>query len=145
MCERSCPLGAIKVKRVVIDTNVVVSGLLFRRIPGEFVTLWKSGQIRPLCSREIIEECLKVLAYPKFILLESEIDFILTNEILPWFEVITVKAGMPFVKADPSDDKFIWCALTGKAKAIISGDDHLSALDCSPIPILTATEFLRRK
>lgn len=132
-------------KRVVIDTNVVVSGLLFGGIPGEFVTLWKRGQIRPLCSREIIEEYLKVLVYPKFSLSESEIDFILTNEILPWFEVITVKAGMPFVKADPSDDKFIWCALAGKAKAIISGDDHLVALDCSPIPILTATEFLRRK
>ena len=129
-------------KRVVIDTNLVVSGLLFGGIPGELVTLWKSRRIRPLCSKEIIEEYLKVLAYPKFSLSESEMDFILSHEILSWFDVITVKAGRPFVKADPSDDKFIWCALAGKAKVIISGDDHLLALDSSPIPILRATEFL---
>lgn len=129
-------------KRVVIDTNLVVSGLLFGGIPGELVKLWKSRRIRPLCSKEIIEEYLKVLAYPKFSLSESEMDFILSHEILSWFDVITVKAGRPFVKADPSDDKFIWCALAGKAKVIISGDDHLLALDSSPIPILRATEFL---
>ena len=75
-------MGEVPVIRVVVDTNVLVSGLLFAGQPGELVTLWKKGKIRPVCSREIVEEYLRVLAYPRFKLSETEIDFILTQEIL---------------------------------------------------------------
>jgi putative PIN family toxin of toxin-antitoxin system len=136
-------VGAVKIEKVVIDTNVVVSGLLFGGVPGEIVRLWKERRIRPLCSREIVEEYLRVLAYPRFALTESEIDFLLSQEILLWFEVVHVEAGKAFVKADPSDDKFIWCALAGKADAVISGDEHLLRLRSSPVPILSVREFLK--
>ena len=131
-------------KRVVIDTNVVVSGLLFGGKPGEIVTLWKKRKIKPLSSGEIIQEYLRVLAYPRFQLTEAEIDFILSQEILPWFQVIDVKGGNPFIRQDPLDDKFIWCALAGKAEWIISGDEHLLGFKASPIPILSVQAFLRR-
>jgi len=137
-------VGAVKIGKVVIDTNVVVSGLLFGGVPGEIVRLWKDRRIQPLCSREIVEEYLRVLAYPKFALTESEIDFLLSQEILLWFEVVHVEGGRTFVKADPSDDKFVWCALAGKADVIISGDEHLLALRSSPVPILSVQEFLKR-
>lgn len=132
-------------RRVVIDTNVLVSGLLFGGAPGALVSLWKEGTIRPLCSRESIEEFLRVLSYPKFTLTEVEIEHLLTEEMLPYFEVITVKAGKRFVLSDASDDKFIWCALKGKARVIISGDDHLLSFASSPVPIVTVQEFLKRK
>ena len=131
-------------KRVVIDTNVLVSALLFGGIPGKLVPLWKEGRIQPLCSKGIIEEYLRVLAYPKFKLTEKEIDFILSREILPWFDIVTVPAGRPFVKNDPQDDIFIWCAVEGKADALVSGDDHLLKLKRSPVPILPASNFLKR-
>ena len=129
-------------KRVVIDTNVLISALLFTGITEDLVPLWKSHRIRPLCSEKIIEEYIKVLAYPKFNLSEEEIDYLLSQEILPWFDVVTVPAGRAFVNADPEDDKFIWCAVEGKAEAIISGDRHLLQLRKSPVPVLSVSKFL---
>lgn len=132
-------------KTVVIDTNVLISGLLFDGPPGELVTLWKKRIITPYCSREIIEEYLRVLTYPKFNLNESEIDFILTQEILPFFETVKVKPGKRCVRADAADDKFIWCALACKADAIVSGDAHLLNLAGSPVPIFNAVDFLKER
>ena len=129
-------------KRIVVDTNVLVSGLLFGGKPGEVVGLWKEGLVVPLCSNEIVKEYLRVLAYPKFQLSESEIDFLLTHEILPYFEVLTVKPGKPFVTMDPSDDKFIWCVIEGRAEVIVSGDEHLLNLLPSPVPVTTVALFI---
>ena len=130
-------------KKVVIDTNVLISGLLFGGNPGELITLWKERRIQPLSSRDIIEEYLRVLAYPKFRLAEEEIEYLFSQEVLPWFEVITVQSGQPFVIDDPSDDKFIWCALEGSGEAIISSDQHLLKLSSCPVPIFSPSEFLR--
>ena len=129
--------------RVVIDTNVLISALLFRGIPGELIQLWKNKNILPLISQEILNEYLKVLTYPKFKLSEEEINYILYQEILPYFEVITVKPGPATIEADPSDEKFIRCAESGKAKVIISGDQHLLSLKSfKQIKILTPSQFL---
>ena len=136
-------MGPFKVKRVVVDSNVVVSVLLFSGIPGKLIPLWKGRHIQPLCSKDIIDEYVPVLAYPKFKLAESEIEFLISQEIVRWFEIVAVPPGKPFVIVDPSDDKFIWCALAGRADAIISGDEHLLNLANSPIPILTPSQFLR--
>jgi len=143
LCGRSSQLGAIKVKKVVIDTNVLISGLLFGGNPGELITLWKERRIQPMSSRDIIEEYLRVLAYPKFRLTEEEIEYLFSQEVLPWFEVIAVQSGQPFVIDDTSDDKFIWCALEGSAEAIISSDQHLLRLSSCPVPIFSPSEFLR--
>jgi len=129
-------------KRIVVDTNVLVSALLFGGKTGQLVTLWKIGRVAPLCSREIVEEYLHVLAYPKFQLSKSEIDFLLRHEILPYFNVLTVKPGKPWATLDPSDDKFIWCALEGGAEVIVSGDKHLLDLSDSPVPIISIALFL---
>jgi putative PIN family toxin of toxin-antitoxin system len=136
-------VGTKEVKKVVIDTNVLVSSLLFGGVPGKLIPLWKSGHIRPLCSKGIIEEYLRVLAYPKFELTEKEIDYILYREILPWFHAITVEKGQPIVKNDPQDAIFIWCALEGKADALISGDSHLLGMKKSPVPVLSVSRFLK--
>ena len=129
---------------VVIDTNILISGLLFDGPPADIARLWRAGTIQPFCSKEIIEEYLRVLAYPKFQLTESEIDYLLTREILPWFEVVQAKQGKRYVKKDPDDDKFIWCALAAKAHAIISGDAHLLRFKKSPVPVVSATDFLNQ-
>ena len=136
-------MGARKIKKVVIDTNVLVSALLFNGTPGELVTLWKEKRIQPLCSKSIIDEYLRVLAYPKFKLTDIEIDYLLTVEILPWFEPVNVPKGESYVKNDPQDDIFIWCAVEGKAHALISGDNHLLELKKTPVPVLSVTGFLK--
>jgi putative PIN family toxin of toxin-antitoxin system len=133
-------MGAVK---VVVDTNVLVSALLFGGKPGKLIPLWQRGTIRPLASKEIIDEYLRVLTYPKFKLSEEDIHFLLYHEILPYFEVINVHPGPRIIRKDPADDKFIRCALAGKAKFIISGDHHLLALKSyQKIKILSPSDFL---
>lgn len=129
-------------KRVVLDTNVVVSGLLFGKRPGELVSLWKKGHMLPLCSKPMVQEILRVLAYPKFQLSEREIQSLLFQEILPCFETVPFEPGKAYVRDDPADDKFIWCALSGQAEAIVSGDTHLLSLPNPPVPILTVQAYL---
>ena len=138
-------MGKIKKIRAVIDTNVIVSAILFGGIPGKLISLWKSGHLKPLASKDIIDEYIKVLAYPKFRLAEKEINYILYNEILPYFEVVTLKPGLGIIQKDPSDDKFIHCAEAGKAGVIISGDQHLLNLKTyGKLKILTPLQFLEK-
>ena len=133
-------MGKIK---VVIDTNVVISALLFGGQPGKLINLWKNSRIVPLASKEIIEEYLRVLAYPKFELSAKEINYILYQEILPFFEVVTPNPFPPIIVTDPSDDKFIHCAISGNAQFIISGDDHLLSIKTvEAIQIVNASEFI---
>jgi putative PIN family toxin of toxin-antitoxin system len=134
-------MGAFK---VVVDTNVVVSALLFGGTPGRLINLWQTGAIKPLASKQIIDEYLRLLTYPKFKLSEAEINFLLYQQILPYFDIIDVHPGPGIIKKDPEDDKFIRCALAGKAKFIISGDQHLLALKSyRKIKILPPAEFIK--
>lgn len=136
-------MGAKKIKRVVVDTHVVISALLFKGLPSEINRLWKNKQIQPLCTTKIIEEYLRVLAYPRFQLTEEEISFLLHQEILPYFETLKVQTQKSFIKDDPSVDKFVWCAIDGHADMIISGDNHLLSFTQSPIPIVSVSHFLK--
>jgi len=129
--------------RVVIDTNVVISALLFGGDLEHILNLWKSRKIIPVATKEIIDEYLHVLAYPKFKLTSKEIEFLLYREIVPFFEIVQAKSDRKFVKSDPSDDKFIHCATAGKAEIIITGDQHLINLGhYGKIAIFKAKEFL---
>ena len=133
-------MGAVK---VVVDTNVVVSALLFSGTPGKLVPLWQGPMIRPLASKQIIDEYLRVLTYPKFKLSEEDINFLLYHEILPYFEVVRVYSGKRIIRKDEEDDKFIQCALAGNAKFIISGDHHLLGMKSyRKIKILSPADFL---
>ena len=77
------------------------------------------------------------------ILSEAEINYILYSEMLPCFHVAVLKPGRKIVKKDPSDNKFIHCAITGKAGVIISGDQHLLNIKTyQKIKILTQAQFL---
>ena len=114
--------------RVVLDTNVLVSALIFTGISSELVPLWQRSAITVLLSRGILEEYLRVLSYPKFQLSEAEIKALIEEELLPYVEVVNPRRRLRVVERDPSDDKFIECAVTGKAQVIISGDKDLLSL-----------------
>lgn len=133
-------------KSVVIDTNVIVSALLFGGKPGELIRFWKTDQIQPLIFKEITEEYLRVLAYPKFNLSEKEIGFLFNHEILPYFKAVRIKPGRwkTAIEDDPSDDMFIRCAVSGMCKIIISGDRHLLDLKTyDKIKTLSVSKFLK--
>lgn len=124
-------MGKGKIIRVVLDTNVVVSAILFGGPPGNLILQWKKGAIQPLISQPIIDEYLRVLAYPKFKLTEQELNFLFYQEILPFFETVVTSANpLPeIIKDDPSDDMFLHCAMAGRASIVVSGDRHLLKLN----------------
>ena len=77
----------VKAPRVVLDTNVLVSALLFRS--GRLSWLrqaWQTMALRPVMAKPTTEELLRVLAYPKFRLTSAEVEALL-EELLPWVEV----------------------------------------------------------
>jgi hypothetical protein len=136
-------VGASQVTAVVIDTNVVVSALLFGGKPGQLVSHWQDGFIRPYASEAIIAEYLRVLAYPRFDLSENDIAYLIYQKILPFFEIVPVQMPAGVICGAPEDDKFLHCAVAVAARFIISGDHHL--LDLSSygnIPIVTVSAFL---
>jgi len=129
--------------RVVLDTNAVVSALLFTGISSRLVALWQKGLITLLLSREILDEYLRVFSYSKFKLSEEEIKELIQEEILPYAEVVKPKRRLRVVQRDPSDDKFLECAVAGKARVIISGDKDLLSLGrYRQVRIQTPARFL---
>ena len=112
--------------RVVLDTNVLISALLFTGVSSDLVPLWQKGAVTILLSREILEEYLRVLAYPKFKLSRQEIRGLIEGDLLPFVEIVNPgRRRLKVVITDPSDDKFLECAVAGKADVLISGDKAL--------------------
>ena len=131
--------------RVVLDTNVLVSALLFSGEMGRLITGWKDGAFRPVFSRDTFDEFRRVLAYPKFSLTVQEIEVLIEDEVLPFCEVIETGEEVNGLCRDPADDKFLSCAVAAAASFIVSGDRDLLDLGsfCN-IPIITAADFLLR-
>lgn len=129
--------------RVVLDTHVLVSALLFTGTVSELVSLWQKEAITVLLSRKILDEYLRVLAYPKFQLSEGEITQLMEEELLPFVQVIKPGTRIHVVKRDPSDNKFLECAVAGKASILVSGDKELLALGhYRSVRIQTLSRFL---
>ena len=127
--------------RLVLDTNVIVSTLLFATGHVSWVRAsWQSSDIVPLASRETVSELVRVLHYPKFRLTDSEREDLLA-EYLPWCEVVTIdqRPAVPRCR-DPFDRPFLELALVGHADALLTGEaDLLSLASAFAIPILTVT------
>ena len=133
--------------RLVLDTNVLVSALLFHS--GRLSWLrgaWSSGRIRPLAGRETTAELIRVLGYPKFGLIEADRQDLL-EDYLPWCESIAVPDPPPAVPEcrDPFDRPFMELAIAGGADALVTGDAGLQALaDVFVVPILTPAGLKRQ-
>ena len=129
--------------RIVLDTNVVLSTLLFGGRLEFIRKAWKEGKFKLLFSEDTLEELIKVLHYPKFGLGDEEIDFIIYVEVLPYVEVVkgVVKMDKEICR-DRNDIKFLECAVSGKADYIVSGDEDLISIrEIEGIKIVTPAEL----
>jgi len=132
-----------KTLRVVLDTNVLVSALILKGKTSVLVGLWRTGRITPVLSKETFDEFRCVLEYPKFSLSKNEIQGILQQEILPFFEVVERVEPITGICRDLDDDKFLACAASAKVSFLVSGDKHLCSLGkFGPVRILKADQFL---
>ena len=129
--------------RVVLDTNVFISSLLFSGEVSRLPDLWERKAFTPLISKQVLEEYIRVLSYPKFNLKQEEIDYIIKEQFLLYSEPIQVTKHITLIKDDPEDNKFLSLAAAGKAEYIVSGDRHILALkDWKQGRILSVREFL---
>ena len=130
--------------RVILDTNVLVSGIFFKGPPYRIFQIWKKGQIEIVISHDILEEYRRVIQdisnqYPHI-------------DISNLFEIITLKAHFtlslalhPQICDDPDDNKFFSAALVSKTSIIISGDKHLlDKSGYSGINVLRPSKFLEQ-
>lgn len=83
--------------RAVLDTNVVLSGLVFRGgAAGQLRLAWQRGRVLPLVSTATVQELIRVLAYPKFHLSQDEQDELLAD-YLPYAETVRIPQKLPWV------------------------------------------------
>lgn len=128
--------------RVVLDTNVVASGLFFSGPPAAILEEVFSGKVVVVLTPEIVDEYMRVVSelgrrYP-----QEEVS-VLLDEIVRLGEIRTPVALLAPVCADADDDKFFACAVAGNARLIVSGDRHL--LDVSGtlgVEVLTPRAFV---
>ena len=127
-------------QRVVLDTNVAVSALVFRE--GRVAWLrgaWEAGRIVPVVSADTVAELVRVLAYPKVKLSEEETKNVLAHYMEHAEAVGEVSATVRIPECRDRDDRmFLRLAYAAKVHALITGDADLLALARrSRIPILT--------
>lgn len=129
--------------RVVVDTNIIVSGYLGGELE-EIIVAWKSGKFTLVISKAIADEYLKVLRRPKFKIERAEVDDFAAL-LLKIADFVIPLESINAIPADPTDNKFLEAAVEGKANLIVSGDGHLLELGTfRNIPIITAREFITR-
>lgn len=129
--------------KVVLDTNIIVSAVLRGGEPGKILELWRKGKFDILVSSEIFEEYYSVLIRDKFSLPLSLVNVIL-EEIKRKSIWIKPYSIIKKIKEDPTDNKFLECAVDGQAEYIVSGDPHLLNLKkFNGIEILRAAEFAK--
>lgn len=133
--------------KIVLDTNVLVSGLMFPGgVPGRIVGAWSDAQFDIVSSREQLEEIARVLTYPKI------------RRILNWGELKTemfvegLYLKVDIVKPDPliiedlrdaSDLPILAALITSNADVLITGDRDLLVLR-ERHNLETPAEFSRR-
>ncbi len=134
--------------RVVVDTNILVSGFISPLgYPREIEKRWRKEQFTLITSPQLIEEINRVLSLPrikqKYQLSESEIQAFML--------AITYKASctvgsliLSGVAPDPGDDKVISCAVEGQADFIVTGDKKFQRLEAyQKIRIINAESFIK--
>ncbi|MDD2600973.1 MAG: putative toxin-antitoxin system toxin component, PIN family [Kiritimatiellae bacterium] len=135
--------GEINPLRVVFDTNVVLSALLFRSGRVSWISdAWKGKRIIPLISKETLVELIRVLNYPKFKLTPLEQQTVL-EAFLPYAETVHVRNNkMIPVCRDPHDQKFLILAKQSGADFLVTGDaDLLVVENFKCCPIITPEQF----
>jgi putative PIN family toxin of toxin-antitoxin system len=134
--------------RVVIDTNTVVSGLLWHGPPFRVMEAARAGRVQPFTSPALVAELDDVLSRVKFARRFAAAGLTPAGLVADYQRVATLGQPAvipPVVAADPDDDAVIACAVAAAADAIVSGDRHLLALGSyQGIPIVTAVDLLAR-
>lgn len=134
--------------RLVLDTNIVASGLLWDGTPARLIDAAQAGTIEIYTSRILLAELTRILKRAKFAKAIETSGVGLEGLVLGYSELAILVQPMPIpptILADPDDDHVLACALASDAELIVSGDKHLLGLGAfKGIEIITAAQALER-
>ncbi len=130
--------------KVIVDTNVLISGIFFSGPPFEILKAWRDGSIEIILSSDITNEYVRVAR-----MLADRFPHVNVDQILflvaTYSNMVEAPPLSHQVCEDPDDDKFLSCALAGGCKVIISGDKHLlSASGYQGIAVVTPRVFIQQ-
>jgi len=132
------------VLKVVLDTNVLISAILFGGKPRQILEKAIRGEIRLCLSQPILEELKGVLQRSKFDYSAEMIQVILT-ELTGIADFVNPSKTIDVVYEDPDDNRILECAVEAEANYIITGDSHLLKLiRYRNIEVLNAGAFLEK-
>ena len=131
-------------KRVVIDTNILISAIGWDAKPEECLEMVFDGKIQAFATQPMIDELSEVLEYDKFDFSGKEKQKFLEITVSE-FQFTDPEASVEAVE-DPDDNKFLECAISASADYIISGDSDLLELkEYQNITITTPERFLEEE
>lgn len=130
--------------RVVLDTNVLVSGLAYpASIPGRILAAWRQGSLRVILSRYILDEMIRVLPrLPRIALSAAEIRD-LADIFMFLADIVEPTGETEKTLRDAADQQVLAAFRAAAADYLITGDKDLLALT-GKYPILTPAEFWAR-
>jgi len=129
--------------KIVCDTNVLVSGILFGGHARQILLLVSRGKLTNFISDEILLEAKDVLSRPKFKLSPQQLIAIIAL-FRDTFELVYPVQHHKVVQSDPDDDRILDAALEAQAEVIVSGDKHLLDIGLwRGIRVLSPAEFIK--
>ncbi|MBN2690891.1 MAG: putative toxin-antitoxin system toxin component, PIN family [Burkholderiaceae bacterium] len=130
--------------RVVLDTNVLVSGLAYPgSVPGRIVTAWRQGGLEVVLSRYILDEMARVLPRLSRVKLSSAEIRDLVDSFMFLADIVEPSGNYDAQLRDEADQAVLQTFLASTASCLITGDKDLLAL-ANAYPILTPAEFWAR-
>ena len=130
--------------RVVLDTNVLVSGLAYPgSVPGRIVGVWRQGGLDVVLSRYILDEMVRVLPRLSRIHLSSSEIRDLADSLMFLADIVEPDAEQDSSLRDPADQPVLATLRASKADYLITGDKDLLAL-AEKYPIVTPSTFWAR-
>ena len=128
--------------RIILDTNIFISGILFGGIPRKIIESVLQGQFTLCLSEPLWEELEGVLLRPKFHF-SGEVVHTILNELKTMAFLVDPERKLSIIKEDPSDNRLLEAAVTARTDIIVSGDKHLLQLrKFRDTSILSPREFL---
>ena len=128
--------------RVVLDTNVLLSALLFGGNPREILNRTIRGDLKLCISEAILSELGAVLQRPKFGFAAALVNQI-SMELSSISELANPREKIRLIEADEADNHVLECAVEAHAEYIISGDAHLLELtEFRSIQVVSPQQFL---
>ncbi|MCC6806379.1 MAG: putative toxin-antitoxin system toxin component, PIN family [Deltaproteobacteria bacterium] len=129
--------------RVVIDTNITVSALLFGGVPLKVVEAAFSRRFVWVISEPLLVELDRALGSPKFALSARE-KATLSAPILDVVEIVVPTTHLEVIERCPADNRVLECAVDGGCERIVTGDrrDLLGLKSYQAVRIVTARTFV---